>query len=93
MKECERLVQTSGNVVFIALKKESAGKPLPLLPMHAMSIDPGELVDVLKLIPDSYVVLCGEVDLCSSILGSLEDVAGSMPVYLLEAAAVRSEAV
>ena len=93
MTECGRLIQTSDNIVFISVREGSEGKRLPFPEMHVMSIAPNELVDVLKLIPEScVVVLWGEVELCSSILGSLADAAGSVPVYVLEATAAHSAA-
>ena len=85
MTECERLIHTSENVVFTSVREGSGGKRLPFPEMHVMSIAPNELVDVLKLIPECcVVVLCGEVELSSSILGSLADAAGSAPVHVLE---------
>ena len=91
IRECENLVHDSDNVVFIALRQGSATAPVPFPVKRAVSIAPGELVDVLKLIPDCYVVLCGEVDLCSSILWALEDIARSKPIYVLESAAVGTQ--
>ncbi len=88
MRECENLVHNFDNVVFIALRKGSARAPLPFPVKHAVSIAPGELDDVLKLIPDCYVVLCGEVDLCSSTLWALDEFARSRPIYVLGSAAV-----
>lgn len=93
VKECENLIHSFDNVVFIALRQGSERTPLPFRATHAVSIAASELVDVLKLIPDCYVVLCGEVDLCSSIFETLEDIARSTPVYVLESTAACSEAV
>jgi hypothetical protein len=92
-RECENLVRAFDNVVFIALRQESKRTPLPSPAIHAVSIAPSELVDVLNLIPDCYVVLCGEIDACPSILKTIEGVVRSAPVYLLDAAAVSAEAV
>ena len=91
ISECEKLVYNFDNVVFIALRQGSERIPLPFPAMHAVSVAPSELVDILKLIPDCFVVLCGEVDLGSPILDRLEDIARSRPVYVLEAAPEHAE--
>ena len=92
MKECEGVVHNSYNVVFIEIRSGSEGKALPFPATHVLSIAPSQLADVLRwLPPDSCVVLCGEVDLCSSILGSLDDIAGSASIYLLKGEPAHSE--
>jgi hypothetical protein len=93
VKECENLIHSFDNVVFIALRQGSERTPLPFPAKVAVSIAPSELADVLKLIPDCRVVLCGEVDLCNSISETLKDIARSAPVYVLESAAACAEAV
>jgi hypothetical protein len=94
MRECERLVDRCGNAVFIALGRASDREPFPFPGPHAFSIAPSQLADVLRwLPPGSRVVLCGEADACSSIVGSLDDIAGYPPVYVLETTTVRSQAV
>jgi hypothetical protein len=93
MRECESLVFSSNNIAFIALRRAGAGMPLPFPGLHAFSIAPSQLADVLRWLPPcSCVVLCGEVDSCSSILGSLDDMAGSPPVYVLKTTTARSKA-
>lgn len=92
IKECERLIQTSNNILFIAVRQGSERKLLPFPAIRAMSVAPCELVDTLELISDSCVVLCGQVELCSSILGSLTDNVGSTPLYVLDATTVPSAA-
>jgi len=93
MRECENLVYSSRDLVFIALRRTSDGTPLPFPGLHAFAIAPSQLADVLRwLPPGSRVVLCGEVDSCSSILGSLDDIAGSSPVYVLKTTTVHSKA-
>jgi hypothetical protein len=92
MKDCEGVVHNSSNVVFIEIRSGSEGKPLPFPATHVLSIAPSQLVDVLRwLPPDSCVVLWGEVDLCSSILGSLDDVAGSASIYVFKGEPAHSE--
>jgi hypothetical protein len=92
MRECESLVYSSRDIVFIALRRASDRTSLPFPGLHAFSIAPSQLTDVLRwLPPGSRVVLCGEVDSCSSILGSLDD-AGSPPIYVLKTTAVHSKA-
>ena len=93
MRECESLVFSSNNIAFIALRRAGAGMPLPFPGLHAFSIAPSQLADVLRWLPPcSCVVLCGEVDSCSSILGSLDDMAGSPPVYVLKTTTARLKA-
>ena len=92
IRECESLVYSSRDIVFIALRRASDRTSLPFPGLHAFSIAPSQLADVLRwLPPGSRVVLCGEVDSCSSILGSLDD-AGSPPIYVLKTTAVHSKA-
>jgi hypothetical protein len=93
MRECESLVHSSADIVFIALSRASDGAPLSFPGPHGFSIAPSQLADVLRwLPPGSRVVLCGEVDSCSSILESLDDIAGSRPVYVLKTTNVHAKA-
>jgi hypothetical protein len=90
MKECESLVRRSDDVIFVAIRPGSERKTLSFPSMSVLSITPGQLVDVLPwLAPKSSVVLCGEAHLCSSIVESLDDVAGAAPIYALKPASVR----
>jgi hypothetical protein len=68
MKECEHIIHTLDNIVFIAIRQGCERKFLPFPPIQAISVAPGELADTLKLIPDFSVVLCGQVELCTSIV-------------------------
>jgi hypothetical protein len=91
MRECESLVRGNDDVIFVAIRPYSEGKTLSFAAMSVLSIPPGQLVDVLPWLPSqSSVVLLGEVDLCTSIVESLDEVAGSSPIYALETARIRS---
>lgn len=93
-KECAALVHTSENVVFIAIRSGSGNKRPSFPGLQALSIAPNQLADVLRwLPPESCVVLSGEVDLCASALGALDEIAASGPVYLLRDTPVHSEVV
>jgi hypothetical protein len=93
VEACEDLVHADDNLVFIALRRGNARATIPLRAMRAVTIAPSELPDVLKLIPDCCVVLCAEADLYPSILEALKNIAHFAPIYFLESAAVRAEAV
>jgi hypothetical protein len=91
-KECASLVHTSDNVVFIAIRSGSRNKRPSFPGLQSLSIAPNQLADVLRwLPPESCIVLSGEVDLCASALGSLDDIASSGPVYVLSDGPVHSE--
>jgi hypothetical protein len=91
MRECESLVRGNDDVIFVAIRPYSEGKTLSFAAMSVLSIPPSQLVDVLPWLPSqSSVVLLGEVDLCTSIVESLDEVVGSSPIYALETARVRS---
>jgi hypothetical protein len=82
--ECKRLIHASDNIMFLAIRQGSEMKFLHFPGIRAMSVDPSDLVDALRSVPDCCVVLCGQVELCSSILESDTDFAGSTPIFVLE---------
>jgi hypothetical protein len=94
IRECESLVLSSNEIAFIALRPAGAEVPLPFPGLHAFTIAPSQLADVLRWLPPSCscVVLCGEVDSCPSILGSLDNTVSFPPVYVLKTAAAHSKA-
>jgi len=71
-------------VIFIDLRPESESKSTPFPQSHALSIAPGQLVDVLRwLPPSSSVVLYGASSLCASMIWAVRDLTGPAPIYVL----------
>jgi hypothetical protein len=92
-KNFESLTQGNDDVIFIDLRPENESKAAPFPHTHALSIAPGQLVDVLRwLPPSSSVVLYGAPSLCASMIWAVRDLAGSAPIYVLSETPVHSEA-
>jgi hypothetical protein len=83
MKDCENLLDRSDKVIFIAIRSDSRNESLPLPELVSFSIAPNELAEVLHWLPPGQsVVLCGQVDLCSSTI-RLAECHGTPPIYVL----------
>jgi hypothetical protein len=92
MTECEDLIHTSSDIIFIDLGSPDEEKHFPHLADHVLSISPNHILDVLRwLPPETTVVLYGASDLCTSMIWTVRNLAGVAPVYVLKAAAIHSE--
>lgn len=92
MQECESLVHSADDVIFIVVRAVGDRGPLPFPEMHALAVVPGQLADELRWLPSaSCVVLCGAVNLCASELGSLAGGLGSRQIYILRQTSAQSE--
>jgi hypothetical protein len=84
IKECETLIHASDGVLFVSLNENGKRRPLPFYNMYALVMTPRQLANELRWFPfNTCVVLCGEVSLCSSVLGLLENVPEIPPIYRL----------
>jgi hypothetical protein len=84
IKECQTLIHASEGVLFISLDEAGERRSLPFYNMYALVMTPRQLVDEMRWFPsDTCVVLCGEVGLCSLVLGLLENVPEIRPIYML----------
>jgi hypothetical protein len=93
MKDCERLLDSSDKVIFIAIRGDFSEDSLPLPELISLSIAPNELAEVLHWLPPGQsVVLCGQVDLCSSTIRPAEVNAGTPHIYVLQSQPVHSMA-
>jgi hypothetical protein len=92
MKECEDIIRTSSDVVFIDLGPPEEGKKLPIPAAHVLSISPSHVLDVVRwLPPETTVLLYGASELCASMIWTARSLAGVAPVYVVKAAAVHSK--
>jgi hypothetical protein len=92
MRECEDIVRTSSNVVFIDLGPPEEGKQLPIRAAHVLSISPSHVLDVVRwLPPETTVLLYGASDPCASMIWTARSLAGVAPVYVVKAAPVHSK--
>jgi hypothetical protein len=92
VKECETLFHASGDVIFIVVQRSGERRSLPFPEKHALAVTPAHLASELRWIPrSSCVVLCGDMNLCSSTLASLEDIPGAPPIYVLKDGPSRRE--
>jgi hypothetical protein len=93
MAECERLLHSNRNVFFVVIRSYGVSGPLPFWGIHAVSISPGEIVDVLQWIPThDIVVFCGETDVCSSLFERREDGVGTASIYILNRQLIQAKA-
>jgi hypothetical protein len=84
IRECETLINTSDGVLFVSVSETGERRPLPFHNMYALVMTPRQLVDEMRWFPsNTCVVLCGDVSLCSSVLGLLENVPEIPPIYML----------
>jgi hypothetical protein len=92
MNECEDLIHTSTDIIFIDLGSPDEEKHFPIEAEHVLSISPSNILDVLQwLPPETTVVLYGASDLCTSMIWTVRNLAGVAPVYVLKAPAIHSE--
>jgi hypothetical protein len=84
IRECETLIRASDDLLFVSVNETGERRPLPFHNIHALVMTPRQLANELRWFPsNSCVVLCGDVALCSSVLGSLENVPEIPPIYML----------
>ena len=92
MGECEGIVRTSSDVVFLDLGPPEEDKRLPMRAAHVLSISPNHVLGVVQwLPPETTVVLYGAYDLCASMIWTARSLAGIAPVYVVKAAPVHSK--
>lgn len=92
IKECETLIHAPDGVLFVSLNETGERRPLPFHNIYALDMTPRQFANELRWFPsNSCVVLCGDVGLCSSVLGLLENVPEIPPIYMLRDNASRWE--
>jgi hypothetical protein len=92
VKECETLMHDSDGVLFVSISETSQRGPLPFHNMYALVMTPRQFANEVRWFPSSTcVVLCGDVNLCSSALGLLENVPEIPPMYMLRNRSSQSE--
>ncbi len=84
IQECETLINASEGVLFISINEAGERRPSPFYNMYALVMTPRQFANESRWFPhDCCVVLCGDVSLCCSSLGLLEDAPEIPPIYLL----------
>ena len=84
IQECETLIHASDGVLFVSLSENGKRMPLPFYNMYALFMTPRQLANEMRWFPsNTCVILCGEVSLCSSVLGLLENIPEIPPIYML----------
>jgi hypothetical protein len=84
IKECETLIHATGGVLFVSINEAGERGALPFYNMYALVMTPRQFASEIRWFPpDSCVVLCGDISLCSSVLGLLENVPRIPPLYML----------
>ena len=84
IKECETLIRASEGVLFVSINEAGERGSLPFYNVYALVMTPRQFADEIRWFPhDSCVVLCGDVSLCCSALGLLENVPEIPPIYML----------
>lgn len=92
IKECETLIRSSGEVLFVAVNETGHRRPLPFHNMYALNMTPRQFADEVRWFPaNTCVVLCGDVNLCSLALGLLENVPEIPLIYMLRDRSSRLE--
>jgi hypothetical protein len=82
--ECETLINASEGVLFVSINEAGERGSLPFCNMYALVMTPRQFADEIRWFPhDSCVVLCGDVSLCCSAIGMLEDAPEIPPIYML----------
>jgi hypothetical protein len=82
--ECETLMHDSDGVLFVSINETGQRGPLPFHDMYALVMTPRQFANEVRWFPsNTCVVLCGDVALCSSALGLLENVPETLPIYML----------
>lgn len=83
-RECETLMHGSDCVLFVSLSERGHRRPLPFHNMYALVMTPRQFANEVCWFPsNTCVVLCGDANVCSSVLGLLEDVPEIPPIYRL----------
>ncbi len=84
IKECETLINASEGVLFVSITEADERRPLPFYNMYALVMTPHQFASEIRWFPrDRCVVLCGDVSLCCSALGLLENAPEIPPIYML----------
>jgi hypothetical protein len=84
VKECETLIHAPGGVLFVSISEAGERGSLPFYNMYALVMTPHQFASEIRWFPPgSCVVLCGDISLCSSVLGLLENVPKIPPIYML----------
>jgi hypothetical protein len=84
IKECETLINASEGVLFVSINEAGERGSLPFYNMYALVMTPRQFADEIRWFPhNSCVVLCGDVSLCCSALGLLENAPEIPPIYIL----------
>jgi hypothetical protein len=84
IKECETLINASEGVLFVSIAEAGERGSPPFYNMYALPMTPRQFADEIRWFPhDSCVVLCGDVSLCCSALGLLDNVVEIPPIYML----------
>jgi len=83
-KECEALLRTYCDVIFIDLRSGKENAPIPLAVSEILTVSPSQFSDMLRWLPaSSSIVLYGASDSCASLLWSTRNIHGGAPVYVL----------
>lgn len=84
IKECETLIHATEGVLFVSVVEEGDRRPPSFYNMYALVMTPLQLAAEIRWFPpDSCVVMCGDVRLCSSVLALLENVPKIPPIFML----------
>jgi hypothetical protein len=85
IEECETLIHESDGVLFVSINDTGQRGPVPFHNMYALAMTPRQFANEVRWFPShTCVVLCGDVNLCSSVLlGLLENVPEIPPIYML----------
>jgi hypothetical protein len=84
VKECEALIRAPEGVLFVSINEAGEGGPLPFYDMYALVMTPRQFANEIRWFPPNVcVVLCGDVNLCCSALGLLENVPEIPTIYML----------
>jgi hypothetical protein len=83
-RELDEIMKGPADAIFIDVKAAGSGTPDSLLGIHALSVEPVELFEVLKWIPpETSIVLRGASDLSKAIIWSGHNIVGLAPVYII----------
>jgi len=92
VKECETLIDACEGLLFVSVTETGERGSLPFHNMYALVMTPRQLACEMRWFPsNTCVVLCGDVILCTSVLGLLEDVPEIPPIYMLRGNSSRWE--
>jgi hypothetical protein len=83
-KECEQLLRSSSDIVFLDMRSESKA-PIPFAVPEVLVLNPSQIFDMLRWLPSSTsVVLYGASNLCTSVAWSARNICGWAPIYVLD---------